>query len=92
MANIVTTENIVDAEYKDSSPVQTVNRIKCILDDYGIETEEIWLETNVPYCYALSVVEKNTGFRVNGKGLTREFALASGYGEFMERLQLGFVG
>lgn len=92
MENFVATENIVDAEYKDSSPVQTVNKIKCILDSYGIETEEIWLETNVPYCYALSVVEKNTGFRVNGKGLTREFALASGYGEFMERLQLGFVG
>ena len=32
-----------------------------------------------------------TVFGVNGKGLSRELALASGYGELMERLQLGYV-
>ena len=92
MENLVATEHMIDAEYKDNSPMQTVNKIKSILAEYGIETEEKWRQTNVPYCYAISVVEKETGFSVNGKGLTPEFTLASGYGEFMERLQLGFVG
>ena len=88
----LTTEHLIDVEYKDNSPIHTVDAIKSILKTYGIETEEYWRETHVPYCYALSVIEKKTGFCVNGKGLTKELALASGYGEFMERLQLGFIG
>jgi len=81
-----------DAEFKDDSPVKTVERIKSILASVGIETEESWSESNVPYCHSLRVRVKGTTFGVNGKGLTREFAHASGYGELMERLQLGYIG
>ncbi|MBE6923654.1 MAG: hypothetical protein E7466_00230 [Ruminococcaceae bacterium] len=82
---------IVDAQFKDSSPLATVEKIKGILKDNGIETVEIWHDTSVPYCYAMSVKVPGTIFSVNGKGLTKEFTLASGYGELMERLQMGFI-
>ncbi len=87
-----TTElNIVDGQFKDNSPLATVAKIKEILKNHGIETIENWHETSVPYCFALSIQVPGTVFCVNGKGLTREFALASGYGELMERLQMGFI-
>lgn len=81
-----------DAEFKDASPLKTVERIKGILRTHGIETEEYWNNTGVPYCFGITIRVAGTTFSVNGKGLTREFALASGYGELMERLQLGFIG
>lgn len=85
-------ETLRDAQYKDASPVKTVEKILGILQENGIETEEFWFESNVPYCHALRISIPGTSFSVNGKGLTREFARASGYGELMERLQLGFTG
>lgn len=92
MNDPITIEKLIDEDFKDNSPAKTVETIKDILADYGLEAEERWNDTNVPYCYSLSVRIKGTGFRVNGKGLSREFARASGYGELMERLQLGFLG
>lgn len=82
---------LLDAQFKDSDPVATVNRIRDILAQRGIVVEEKWHDTRVPYCFALSIKLPGTAFSVNGKGLTREFARASGYGELMERLQLGFT-
>lgn len=82
---------ILDAAFKDDSPLNTVKRIKEILNTYGIETEEKWNESGVPNCYSLRVSVFGTAFGVNGKGVTEEFALASGYGELMERLQLGRI-
>ena len=82
---------LLDAQYKDSSPMATVAKIKGLLASYGIETEEKWSQSGVPYCYAMSIKIPGTTFSANGKGLTEEFALASGYGELMERLQLGYV-
>lgn len=85
-------DTLLDARYKDAAPLETVKKIKQILASHGIETYEVWYETSVPYCFALSVKIRGAIFSVNGKGMTREFALASGYGELMERLQLGFTG
>lgn len=81
-----------DTDYKDASPVKTVEHIKQILASHGIETVESWRQTNVPHCHAMGVQVVGTNFSVNGKGLTPEFARASGYGELMERLQLGMIG
>ena len=78
--------------YKDASPLDTVNKIKSILEKYNIETEEQWFESGVPYCYSVKVDVKGTSFFSSGKGLTRDFALASGYGELIERLQIGYLG
>ena len=80
-----------DAEFKDESPVKTVEKIKEILKANGIETKERWNESGVPYCHSVRVSVVGTTFGTNGKGLTKEFALASGYGELIERLQSGFV-
>lgn len=82
---------ILDTTFKDDSPLNTVKRIKNILKSCGIETEERWNESGVPNCYSLRVSVFGTVFGVNGKGVTEEFALASGYGELMERLQLGRI-
>ena len=86
----ISNENLIDAQYKDSSPTKTVERIKQILHSHKIETTENWNESKVEYCYSLRVSVNGTNFATNGKGLTKEFALASAYGELMERLQLGF--
>lgn len=90
--NLKLTDALRDADFKDDSPLKTVERIKAILASHGIETEERWMESSVPYCYSIRVSIAGTTFGVNGKGVTKEFALASGYGELMERLQLGYVG
>ena len=82
---------ILDAAFKDDSPLNTVKRVKDILKSYGIETVEKWTESGVPNCYSLRVSVFGTAFGVNGKGVNEEFALASGYGELMERLQLGRI-
>lgn len=81
-----------DAQYKDEHPLNTVSKIKNILKNFGIETNERVVNAGVPYCFSCRISVKGTTFGVNGKGLTEEFALASGYGEFMERIQLGLVG
>ena len=81
-----------DGEFKDASPEETVERIKGILAANGIETEERWGESGVPYCHFIRVNVVGTTFGTNGKGLNRAFALASAYGELMERIQLGFLG
>lgn len=88
MAEILVT---ADAEFKDARPIETVDRIKGILKKYGIETVEQWGQSNVPNCYSLRVTIAGTKIGTNGKGVNKEFALASGYGEFMERLQMGNI-
>ena len=82
---------IIDGNYKDSHPMDTVARIQKILKDFGVEPELRWHESGVPYCYSNTLSVPGTSFRVNGKGLTKEFAIASAYGEIIERLQVGFI-
>ena len=81
--------------YKSCPPENTISRIRGILDEMGIPVRET-KRTN-PYDSLYSVRLETPpefgGFGVNGKGLTRPYALASAYGEFMERIQNGmFLG
>ncbi len=79
----------IDERFKDSSPEATVEKIKGILRDVGIEVTENWNESGVDNCYSLSV-SSNCGVpSSNGKGITEALARASAYGEFIERLQGG---
>lgn len=71
--------------------MNTVRKIKAILKENGINTVEKWMISDVPHCYSLRVTIEGTRIGTNGKGVTEEFALASGYGEFMERLQVGNI-
>lgn len=88
---MASTASLTDEQYKDCSPRATAHRITSILREYGIDTEVQWLASGVPYCYANCVSVPGTTFKTYGKGLTEELALASGYGELIERLQIGFI-
>lgn len=73
--------------YKAKNPVETVEYIIGILKEYGIEVEEDWQEESFANTFSLRLTVKGTNIGTNGKGMTREYARASAYAEFMERLQ-----
>lgn len=80
----------IDEKYKEVSPTKTVETITCILRNIGIELEESWNESGIEHCWSLRCKVKGANQPgANGKGITKEFARASAYGEFMERLQSG---
>lgn len=79
----------IDLKFKDSKPTETVEKIKNILNSVDIQVEESWNTSGVANCCSLNVhVEKGIP-RTNGKGVTPELAQASGYAEFIERIQSG---
>lgn len=74
--------------YKDASPEITVKRIKSILDEIGLEVNEEWNEPeSIIGTYTVRVTIKGTNVGANGKGVSKDYARASGYAEFIERLQ-----
>ncbi len=79
----------IDEKFKDARPADTIACIRNILSELGIELVEDWLDTGLEHCFALNVREKGGFLFANGKGVTRELALCSAYGEFIERLQCG---
>lgn len=75
--------------YKADRPENTIKRIRDILSRYGIETECITFgKEGVSYSARVSVKISDSHLNIgtNGKGLTKEYAVASAYGELMERL------
>lgn len=73
-------------KYKDKNPQETVKTAQRILNKWNISVEEIWYE-NLGNLYSLALQIEKTDFRTFGKGTSKEFALASAYGEMLERLQ-----
>jgi len=71
--------------WKEETPKNTIAKIKNFLKEHDIEVEEV-NKTNSKGCYALTLILKDTNLFVNGKGTTLEYATASAYGEFMERI------
>ncbi len=87
-------------QHKDAKPKTTIAKIKKILADLGItfQKEPIFFHS-YNHCYSCHLIcNEYPLIYANGKGLTKELALASAYAEFMERLQcythewLGQVG
>ncbi len=77
----------IDERFKDCSPEETVKRIQDIMEKLGIVFWEKWNDTGLTYCNSMNVFG-NRGLPVySGKGVTPELARASGYAEFIERLQ-----
>ncbi len=72
--------------YKDCDPLQTVTRIRNILSELNILTTEEWKQDIEGY-YSLNLSVIGANIFSNGKGTSYEYAMASAYGEFMERLQ-----
>ena len=79
--------NLSDLKYKDELPLKTINKIRNILGELGILTIETAWKNSVEGFYSVSVLIQNTNLTTNGKGTSYEYALASAYGELMERLQ-----
>jgi len=80
----------IDLKFKDAHPDATVERIRNLLRDVGVELKEYWNDSGIDHCQSVNL--KTVGTRMfgsNGKGITRELARASAYGEFIERLQCG---
>jgi len=80
-----------EMKYKETSPEKTVKRIKEILKNYGVEVEEKWTKKSSVGTYSLRLCVKGTNLGQNGKGMTKEFAMASAYAEFLERYQNGIL-
>lgn len=74
--------------YKERQPEDTVNFIQNILVNYGIDVEEKWLDEDEHIgTQTVRVDIKGTTVGTNGKGVSKRFSRASGYAEFIERLQ-----
>lgn len=81
---------------KESDPQQTVLKVRDILRSLDIYPEETWNQRisangSESNAFSLRLHADAFGMSTNGKGSTREYALASAYGEFMERLQNMFL-
>lgn len=73
--------------YKEVQPLETVHKLRNILHELGIHVIEDWSSRDGDTCHALRIRIIGTDIGTNGKGATREYALASAYGEFFERMQ-----
>ena len=81
--------SLQERRYKEVTPEETVKKLKNLLDELGIEVEEKWSNESSVGTYSLRVTVKGTDIGQNGKGMTKEFAMASSYAEFFERFQNG---
>jgi len=72
---------------KDSRPFDTVHRIRAILARYGITVYEKGWYSYGERIHSVLLVVAGTSVKTEGKGTSIPFALASAYGELMERLQ-----
>lgn len=79
--------NSTDMKYKDEMPIKTINKIRDILGNMGLLTVESSWKNSVNGFHSVSVAIEDTDLLTNGKGTSIEFALASAYGEMMERVQ-----
>ena len=78
-----------ERRYKEVAPEETVKRLKNLLNKIGIEVVEKWSNESSVGTYSLRIEIKGTDIGQNGKGMTKEFAMASSYAEFFERFQNG---
>ena len=80
------------SKHKDRDPQGTVDGIVEMLEQAGLDTEMRW--TSHPFeglcSNRVTIAGTNTG--TNGKGASEQYCLASGYAEFMKRLQNNILG
>ena len=74
-------------KHKDTTPEETIVKLRQILSELNIELTEDWADENEIGTYSLRLSVKGTSIGSNGKGMTKTFARASAYAEFIERLQ-----
>lgn len=76
-------------KYKQKDTKETIEEIKSILENIELILYEKFYGNPYPEIYSvrLELDEKRGNLGTNGKGRTKEYSLASGYAEFIERLQ-----
>lgn len=80
-------DSMKERKYKDAYPLNTINKIRNILNEMGILTIENTWTHSADHFFSVTISVINSTLSTNGKGTTYEYALASAYGELMERLQ-----
>ena len=78
-------------KHKDAAPMDTVKKIQSIIHNIGLETDVTWVESGIKDAYSNHISISHTSFGANGKGTSKEYALASGYAELIERIQNGIL-
>lgn len=75
--------------YKADTPANTVRRIKSIIAGHHLPVQEMTLGDGDMFCSCRIYIshDDDSSIGTNGKGMNKEYALASGYAEFMERFQ-----
>lgn len=76
--------------YKAESPIITINKIRLLLSEIGIFVSETYQQNGDFFACRIEIANENLieyHIGTNGKGINLEFAYASAYAEFMERLQ-----
>lgn len=79
------------AHFKEETPVNTVGRIKEILDEMGLETTEMSIKNSRIGTSSMRVVFKGTNCGTNGKGVEFDYCKASAYAELMERYSNNYL-
>jgi len=76
---------------KDAPLEETISRLRSLLLDWGFDVEEAsWLNP-VPNVWSVHIRDRYCPYLfTNGKGVTKEAALASALGEFFERLNCNY--
>lgn len=80
-------EQLSMRKYKDELPKDTINKIRNIFNEIDLLPIEKSWKNSVKEIYSVHLKIENTNIFSNGKGATREYALASAYAELIERLQ-----
>lgn len=72
---------------KDQGPLATIHHIRGILSNVGILPLESHWKSSANNFHSVTLSIPDTTLKCNGKGVNQDYALASAYGELMERLQ-----
>ena len=78
-------ESMIAYSFKDSEPIQTIQSIRNLFASLGLLTQESWKCVGSDV-FSVHLAVLDSTLTSNGKGSTRELALASAYGELAERL------
>lgn len=78
-------ERVIAYSFKDSKPIETIQKVRSIFATHGIIAQESWNYVGSDV-FSVHLAVFNSTLTANGKGSTKELALASAYGELAERL------
>ena len=76
--------------YKEETPISTINLIRSIISSLGLLVSEKIIKNGAFFACRIEIINEGVSqyhIGTNGKGISIELALASAYGEFIERLQ-----